>query len=181
MKTKYIRNQSCFMVFPESCQHREMAIKCLGSDKLIHGAGFMFLKVINDKIEAECYGHSISLNKSPRHDDNITILKSIGVENLNQNEVVESAKYVIFNNKAVVFSNQLEHKKVAENTFYKLSDCKSAGLVKFTSKPNGKINIQCYGESANLGLSAQKEDIMVIANLMDIPENILFFSPVLKC
>lgn len=178
MKTKYIRNQSRFIVFPDSCQHREMAIKCLGPDKLIHGAGFMNLVFENDTITANCYGHSESLNVHPRRDDNTTILKAIGVENPDEN--VEHAKYVIWRGKAIVFSNELEHKKVAEGAFYGSSDCESAGFVKFLVHPSGKVKVQCYGESTSLGVSAKKEDNKDIAELMDLPENMIFVPPALK-
>lgn len=179
MQTKYIRNQSRFIIFPESCQHREMAVKCLGPDKLIHGAGFMRLTFIDNKIEAQCYGHSESLNRVPRRDDNTTMLSCIGVENQGDDEV-QHAKYIIRRGKVIVFSNELEHKKVSEGAFYGSTDCESAGFVKFLAHPSGKIKIQCYGESTSLGISSRKEDSKEIAKLMELPENILFVSPSLK-
>lgn len=178
MTTKYIRNQSRFVIFPDSCQHREMAIKCLGPDKLIHSAGFMRLVFNGEKIEAQCYGHSESLNREPRRDDNVTIIKSIGVENPEEN--VEHAKYVIWRGKVVIFSNELEHKTVAEGAFYGSSDCESAGFVKFLVHPSGKVKVQCYGESMSLGVSSKKEDNTAIAKLMEIPEDMIFVPPVLK-
>ena len=178
MKTKYIRNQFRFIVFPESCQHREMAIKCLGPDKLIHGAGFMRLVFEEDKIKAQCYGESESLRIAPRRDDNTAILKAIGVENAE--EEVDHAKYIVWRGKVIVFSNELEHKTIAEGSFYGSSDCESAGFVKFLMHPSGKIKAQCYGESTSLGITAKKEDNKLIAELMEIPENMLFVSPALK-
>lgn len=171
MQTKYIRNQSRFIVFPDSCQHREMAVKALGRDKIIHGAGFMRLKFVENNIEAECYGESESLNRGPRRDDCEHILKAIGVEN---EEMVEHAKYVMWRGKAVVFSNELEHKTVAEAAFHGYSDCEHAGFVKFLVHPSGKVKVQCYGESMGLGVSASKEDYKIIAKLMELPEEMLF-------
>lgn len=178
MQTKYIRNQFRFIVFPDSCQHREMAIKCLGADKLIHGAGFMRLKFENEKIVAECYGESESLRIKPRRDDNVAILKAIGVENPDD-EVMQHAKYIIYRGKVVVFSNELEHKSIAEGAF-KSTDCESAGFVKFLAHPSGKIKVQTYGESSSLGVSSKKDDNKLVAELMEIPENMLFVAPSLK-
>jgi hypothetical protein len=171
MKTKYIRNQSRFVVFPESSQHRETAIKGLGPDKLIHGAGFCRLVFDGEKIGAECYGHSESLNREPRRDDYIHILNSIGVQNDTE---VEYAKYVVFRGKAVVFYHELDHKKVAEGAFYGSTNCESAGFVKLTVEPNGKIKIECKGESESLGVSANEGDYKAIAKLMEIPEELIF-------
>lgn len=178
MQTKYIRNQFRFIVFPDSCQHREMAIKCLGADKLIHGAGFMRLKFENEKIVAECYGESESLRIKVRRDDNVTIVKAIGVENPDD-EVMQHAKYIIYRGKVVVFSNELEHKSIAEGAF-KSTDCESAGFVKFLAHPSGKIKVQCYGESSSLGIGSKKDDNKLVAELMEIPENMLFVAPSLK-
>lgn len=174
MQTKYIRNQHRFIVFHNSCQHREMAIKALGPDKLIHGAGFMRLKVSAGEINAECYGHSESLNKKPRHDDKVHILKAIGVENGEEN--VDHAKYVIWRGKVVIFGNELEHKTVAQAAFMGREDCESAGFVKFIPRSDGKIKIQCYGESMSLGISVQENDNKAIAKLMEIPEDLIFVS-----
>jgi hypothetical protein len=173
MATKYIRNQSRFVVFPNSSQHRQTAIKGLGPDKLIHGAGFMRLIFDGEKIQAECYGHSESLNKVPRRDDHIHILNSIGVENDSE---VQYAKYVILRGKAVVFCNELNHKEVAEGAFYGSTNCESAGLVKFLVHPSGKIKIECLGESTSLGVSSNKEDYKAIAQLMEIREELIFNS-----
>lgn len=170
MPTKYIRNQSRFLVFHNSCQHREMAIKTLGYDALIHGAGFMRLALVGGQIEAECYGNSESLNKKPRHDDHVNILKAIGVEN---ETIVEHAKYVIWRGKVVVFSNELEHKQVAHAAFHGYEDCESAGFIKFLVHPSGKVKVQCYGDSMSLGVSASKEDYKAVAKLMELPEDIL--------
>lgn len=171
MATKYIRNQFKFLVFHESIQHREMAVKSLGRDALIHSAGFIKLLLEDEKIKAQCYGESESLSKKPRRDDNENILKAIGVEN---QEEVEHAKYVIWRGKAVVFSNELEHQKVAQAAFHGYEDCESAGFVKFLYHPSGKIKVQCYGESMSLGVSARKEDYKTIANLMEIPQEMVF-------
>lgn len=179
MQTKYIRNQSRFIVFPENCQHREMAFKCLGPQRLIHGAGFVRLKLENEKIVAECYGHSESLNVHPRRDDSVTMLKEIGIENPEDNNVPH-AKYVIYRGKVIVFSNDLEHKAIAEGAFYGALDCESAGFVKFLAHPSGKIKVQCYGESTSLGVSSKKDDNKLVAELMEIPESLLFVPPSLK-
>lgn len=175
MSTKYIRNQSRFIVFPNSSQHRETAIRALGPDKLIHGAGFMRLNFDGEKIQAECYGHSESLNKKPRRDDSEHILNAIGVEH---DKLVEHAKYVISRGKAVVFSNELQHKQVAEGTFYLNPNYESAGFVKFLVHPSGKVKIQCYGESTSLGLGSNKEDYKAIAKLMEISEDLIFHPSV---
>lgn len=171
MLTKYIRNQSHFLVFSDSLQHRATAIKTLGRDKIIHGAGFVRLVFNGEKIQAECYGYSESLSREPRHDDHIHILNAIGVENDNE---VEHAKYVVHHGKVVVFSNELEHKQVAKGAFYDNTSCESAGFVKFLVHPSGKVKIQCYGESTSLGVSNNKEDYKVVARLMEISEDIVF-------
>jgi hypothetical protein len=169
--TKYIRNQHRFIVFPDSCQHREMAIKALGPDKLIHGAGFMRLGFNEGKIEADCYGHSESLNKYPRHDDHEAILKGIGVENDSE---VEHAKYISWRGKVIVFCNELEHKAVAEAAFFGSTDCESAGFVKFIPRDDGTIKLQCYGESMSLNVGSSPDDVKAIADLMELPENVIF-------
>lgn len=175
--TKYIRNQHRFLVFPDSCQHRNMAIQALGPDKLIHGAGFMRLKLIDGKIEAECYGHSESLNRKPRRDDKDEILKGIGVENEGE---VEHAKYVSWRGKVIVFCNELEHKTVAQAAFFGKTDCESAGFVKFIPRDDGTIKVQCYGESTSLGVSASADDNIAVAKLMELPEAILFKPSTMK-
>lgn len=169
MQTKYIRNQHRFIVFTPSCQHRDMAIKALGPDKLIHGAGFMRLDFDGEKISADCYGMSESLRKSPRHDDKTAILKSIGVENPND-DLVPHAKYVIRRGRAVVFYNELDHDQVAKAAYMGSTDCDSAGFVKFLVHPSGKVKVQCYGESMSLGISANANDYKIIADLMEIPD-----------
>lgn len=174
MQTKYIRNQHRFIVFHPSCQHREMAVKALGPDKLIHGAGFMRLNFDGVKIAAECYGMSESLRKSPRHDDKIAILKGIGVENQDDDELVPHAKYVIRRGRAVVFYNELEHADVARAAYMGSTDCDSAGFVKFLPHSSGKIKVQCYGESMSLGISSKSDDYKIIAELMEIPEELVF-------
>lgn len=179
MSTKYIRNQHRFIVFPNSSQHLETARKGISPDALIHGAGFMRLIFDGEKLSAQCYGESESLSKKPRHDDHTAILKSIGVENQDDNEV-EHAKYIIWRDKVVVFSNDLEHKKVAEGAFYGPTECDSAGFVKFLVHPSGKVKIQCYGESTSLGISHRKDDNKAIAKLMELPQDILFVAPTMK-
>lgn len=119
------------------------------------------------------------MNRFTRRDDNRTMLACIGVENQGDNEV-PYAKYVIRRGKVIVFSNEIEHKKVAEGAFYGSIDCESAGFVKFLAHPSGKIKIQYYGESTSLGISSRKEDSKEIAKLMELPENILFVAPGLK-
>ena len=173
MTTKYIRNQSRFIVFHENCQHRDMAIKVFGPDKLIHGAGFTKLVLVDGQITADCYGKSISLDVEPRRDDHQHMLLSIGVENPDGDEV-EHAKYVIWRGNAVVFSNELEHKSVAEAAFLGSIDCESAGFVKFLINHNtGKIKIQCYGESMSLGASSSKDDYKELADLMSLSHDTL--------
>lgn len=179
MPTKYIRNQHRFIVFPDSAQHRETARKGISPDALIHGAGFMRLVFDGEKLSAQCYGESESLNRKPRHDDHIAILKSIGVENQDDSEV-EHAKYLVWRDKVVVFSNDLEHKKVAEGAFYGKTNCDSAGFIKFLVHPSGKVKIQCYGESTSLGVSAKKEDNQLVAELMQLSPDMIFVPPVLK-
>lgn len=176
MATKYIRNQSRFIVFHENCQHRDMAIKAFGPDKLIHGAGFTRLALVDGHIKAECYGESISLDVEPRRDDHEHMLLSIGVENPDVDDI-EHAKYVIWRGNAVVFSNNLEHKTVAEAAFMGSIDCESAGFVKFlVHHKTGKIKIQCYGESMSLGASSNKEDYKVLAELMRLSPDTLHDS-----
>lgn len=173
MKTKYIRHKMTFIVFPESCQHREMAVKAFGVGMLIHGAGFCRLEFKDDQIQADCYGKSESLNKSPRRDDKEQMLSAIGVENDN---FVEHAKYVIWRGKAVVFSQTLSHDAVAKAAFLGRTDCDSAGFVKFIKRSDGKIKVQCYGESTSLNVSAKEEDYKLLANLMEIPEQLIFIK-----
>lgn len=174
MPTKYIRHQSRFVVFHEKIVHSEMAHRLFGRDKLIHGAGFINLFLDEDKIQANCYGKSESLRVGTRRDDHTHILNAIGVEN---NDEVEHAKYVIWRGKTVIFSNELEHKSVAEAAFLGSSDCESAGFIKFIFTAAGKIKVHCYGESMSIGASAQKGDDKTIAELMEIPQDILHVSP----
>ena len=82
--------------------------------------------------------------------------------------------------KFIVFSNSLEHKKVAQGAFFGSTDCESAGFVKFLVHPSGKIKIQCYGESISLGISSRKDDNKAIAKLMELPEHTMFVAPTLK-
>lgn len=173
MPTKYIRHQTRFLVFSDSIQHRELAIKAIGPDKIIHGAGFMRLNLTDKAIEAVCYGESVSLKTTPRRDDHSSILSAIGVEN---DDEVEHAKYVIWRGKVVVFSNTFEHKAVAEAAFLGSSDCDSAGFIKFIFTAAGKIKVHCYGESMSIGVSAQKNDDKKIAELMEIQESDLHIS-----
>lgn len=173
MQTKYIRNQHRFIVFHPSCQHRDMAVQALGHDKLIHGAGFMRLNFDGERITAQCYGVSESLRKGPRPDDHTAILKSIGVEN-QDDELVTHAKYVIRRGKAVVFYNEIEHAQVAKAAYMGSMDCDSAGFVKFLAHPSGKIKVQCYGESMSLGVSSKPDDYKIIAELMEIPADWIF-------
>ena len=174
MPTKYIRHQSRFVVFHEKIVHSEMAHRLFGRDKLIHGAGFIKLFLDEDKIQANCYGKSESLRVGTRRDDHTHILNAIGVEN---NDEVEHAKYVIWRGKPVIFSNELEHKAVAEAAFLGSSDCESAGFIKFIFTATGKIKVHCYGESMSIGASAQKGDDKTIAELMEIPQASLHVSP----
>lgn len=178
MKTKYIRNQHRFIVFPSTLQHREMARKCLGENKIIHGAGFMFLFFEDNKIKADCYGTSESLKVSPRRDDCTVILKSIGVENPEDNEV-QHAKYIIYRDNVIVFNEEIEHKNVAMGAFNS-TNCESAGFVKFLVHLSGKIKVQCYGESSSLGIQSRKDDYKLVAELMEIPEGIIFNPPALN-
>lgn len=174
MPTKYIRNQTRFLVFHEKIVHRELAIRALGRDKIIHGAGFVKLFLHDEKIQAKCYGESESLGKGVRRDDHTQILNAIGVENNNE---VEHAKYIIWRGKAVIFSNELEHKEVAEAAFFGSYDCESAGFIKFIYTAAGKVKVHCYGESMSIGASAQKGDDKVIAELLEIPQKDLHVSP----
>lgn len=173
MPTKYIRHQSCFVVFHEKIVHSEMAHRLLGRDKLIHGAGFIKLFLDEGKIQANCYGKSESLRVGTRRDDHTHILNAIGIEN---DDEVEHAKYVIWRGKAVVFSNEFEHKAVAEAAFLGSSDCESAGFIKFIFTAAGKVKVHCYGESMSLGVSSQPKDFRTIADLMGLPESTLHFS-----
>lgn len=174
MPTKYIRSQSSFIVFHNSYQHRETAIKCLGVDKLIHSAGFVHFHLDNEVLEADCYGFSESLDSYPRPDDDKEILNAIGVENTHSS--VEHAKYIICRSKVFVFSNNLDHDTIAKGVFCGEKDCESAGFVKFSSYPNGKLNIQCYGESTSLGVSSKKEDYKSVAKFIKLTESDLFFN-----
>jgi len=173
MPTKYIRHQSRFVVFHEKIVHSEMAHRLFGRDKLIHGAGFIKLFLDDGQVKANCYGESESLRVGTRRDDHTHILDAIGVENEGD---VEHAKYVIWRGKAVVFSNDLEHKAVAEAAFLGSSDCESAGFIKFIFTTAGKVKVHCYGESMSLGVSSQPKDFRTIADLMGIPEANLHFS-----
>lgn len=171
MPTKYIRHQDKFIIFNEKIVHQEMAHRLFGHDKLIHGAGFVKLFIENSQILADCYGKSESLRVGTRRDDHTHILKSIGVENV---EEVEQAKYVIWRGKAVIFPNNIDHKSVAESAFFGSTDCESAGFIKFILRPDGKIKVHCYGESMSIGASAQKNDYKIIAELIGIPEKNLY-------
>lgn len=151
-----------------------MAVRALGPDKLIHGAGFVKMFVLNDKIQTKCYGHSESLNKKVRSDDHQHILHAMGVENKKE---VAPAKYIIWRGKAVIFSNDLEHKTIAQAAFLGSSDCESAGFIKFIYTDDGKINIQCSGEAPCVGSAAQKDDYKTIAELLEIPEASLLIHP----
>lgn len=166
MKTKYIRNQFKFIVFHNSCQHRETAIKGFGPDKLIHGAGFVRFDVVDGKIQADCYGHSESLNKGPRHDDPEKLINALGI-----NSDVGDAKYVIWRGKVVVFSHELDHTTIASASFMERTDCESAGFVKFDVNEQGKVVISCYGDNVMPGISAKPDDYKDIAHLLEFPED----------
>lgn len=173
MPTKYIRNQSRFIVFHEKIVHKQMAVRALGPDKLIHGAGFVKFFVLGDKIQVKCYGHSESLNKKVRSDDHQHILHAMAVENKKE---VAPAKYIIWRGKAVIFSNDLEHKAILQAAFLGTSDCESAGFIKFVYMDDGTIDIQCSGDVESVGASAQKDDYKTIAELLEIPESSLYVT-----
>lgn len=168
MDTKYIRNQYKFIVFPNSIQHKHMADNAIGTNALIHSAGFFNLIIEDNLIKANCHGESESLRVSTRRDDNTSILKFIGVEN---DEEVEHAKYITYGEMAIIFSNDLSHDKVASAIN---QDPDSAGFVKLLMHPNGLLYIQCYGESSSLSLSHNKEDYKKIAKLINVAEHLIF-------
>lgn len=164
MPTKYIRNQSRFLVFPESLVHREMAINVLGRDKLIHGAGFLSLSVVNGAIAANCHGESESLRVGVRRDDHTAILKSIGVK-LDESSV--EAKYVVWRHKMVIFSNELEFEQVIAGSFYGAKDINSAGTLRLNLR-EGKIEIVC-SEAKESGVTVGRLDVEAVADLFRIP------------
>ncbi len=163
MKTKYIRAQYKFVVFPDSIQHRDCARKIFGPDILIHGAGFMSLFAEKGLINANCYGYSESLDVNSRHDDGKEILNRLGIEN---DKEVSYAKYVRSKNVVVVFSSELSHETVANAVLNNTAE--SAGLVKILMADGGKIKIQCCGSSESLGLSPNEKDKKYIASLFQL-------------
>lgn len=163
MSAKYIRNQTRFLVFHESLVHRQMAHNVLGRNKLIHGAGFVNLSVVDGAIAANCHGESESLGKGVRRDDHTAILKSIGVI---EDETSLEAKYVIWHYKTVVFSSEVEFDSVIDGSFYGATDINSAGTVRLSVK-DGKIEIIC-SPVEKLCVGVGSGDVSAIADLFEI-------------
>lgn len=163
MKTKYIRAQYKFVVFPESIQHRDCARKVFGHNILIHGAGFMSLFTENGEINADCYGDSESLKVHSRHDDSKEILNRLGIKN---DKEVPYAKYVRSKNVVIVFSHELSPETVVNAVFNGSAD--SAGLVKVLITDDGKVKVQCCEDSESLGLLPNEKDENYILSLFQL-------------
>lgn len=164
MPNKYICNQRRFLVFSKSLVHREMAVKVLGRDKLIHGAGFVKLSVLDGMIAADCFGKSESLNKGVHRHDNSNILKSIGVI---ENDSSVEAKYVIWRHKVVVFSPEIAFENVIKGSFMGATDIDSAGTVSLTLR-DGKIDVVCK-PAVETGVEVDRLDVRSIFDLFRIP------------
>lgn len=166
MTTKYIRNQHRFLVFSDSIQHKDFADKVLRG-KLIHGAGFMQVDVIDGVLTPKCFGESESLRKGPRRDCARDIVESIGMKE------DSPTKYIIYRGKVVIFWHELSHEAVSESAFFGSIDCESAGFMTLSILEDGRVNIKCFGES-ECGMAKSREgDNKRIAELLGLDVDLL--------
>lgn len=166
--TKYIRHTSKFMVFSETLIHREVAKETFGHDALIHGSGFLALFSYDEKVVAECYGKSESLNVSPRWDDDEKILTQIGVKN---DEEDVYAHYLCFGGEAIVFSKDIPHEKVAKaawSGFGKGQKHSSGGIVRIMQDGEERFDIVCTDGSSKLNTKMDVRDRIRLAEMFGI-------------
>lgn len=166
--TKYIRHTSKFMVFSETLIHREVAKETFGHDALIHGAGFLTLFSYDEKVVAECYGKSESLNISPRWDDEKVILTKIGVKNSEEDEY---AHYLCFGGEAIIFSKDIPHDKVAKAAWSGFGKCNkhaSAGVVRIVQDGESRFDITCSDVDNKLNTKSDVRDRIRLAEMLGI-------------
>lgn len=68
------------VVFPESCDHKQMA-EALCINKEVHSAGFVMVSGAGTSVEVELYGHSQSLKVEANQDHTDLVANAIGVNN----------------------------------------------------------------------------------------------------
>jgi hypothetical protein len=166
-KGKYVRHCNLFIAFSTDYQHRELAMRIFGRDKLFHGAGFINTKQVDNKIVINCYGKSESLKKAVRRDDNVLILKAMGTDN-KHNGIVK-AKYMSNGYKGIVCSEEMEFPQI---TFG--NDSVNAGYVRLIPQENGTIKIHCFDGEEKISAGVGPDDHKFIADALGITEKYEF-------
>lgn len=166
-KGKYVRHCHLFIAFSTDYQHRELAMRIFGREKLFHGAGFINTKLEDGQIIINCHGKSESLNKGVRRDDNALILKAMGTDNKNEGSV--KAKYMSNGYKGIVCSEEMEFSQI---TFGNQSI--NAGYVRLIPQENGTIKIHCFDGEEKVSAGVGPDDHKLIADALGITDKYEF-------